>query len=260
MIDLHSHLLPGLDDGARTEDDAVALARAAVDAGVAVMAATPHLRHDHPGVVPAELATRCARLQARLQQESIALEVVPGGEVDIHWAQSAGDDDLRLVSYGQQGTWLLVETPYGSLSDLFEELVFQLTARGFRTLLAHPERNPSLQRRPERLRALVERGALLQVTAHALAGAERRDPARRLAEALVRESLAHVLASDAHRATGRRGIGLSDGALAADRLVRGAGAYMTREAPAAILAGKEPGDPPARSGGGLLGRLGRRRS
>lgn len=260
MIDLHAHLLPGLDDGPRTEDDAVALARASMEAGVWTIAATPHLRHDHPSVVPAELADRCARLVSRLRQESITLKVVPGGEVDIHWAQQASDEDLRLASYGQRGRWLLVETPYGTVSDLFEELLFRLTARGFRTLLAHPERSPSFQRRPERLRALVERGVLVQVTAHALTRSYRRDPARRLAEALVRESLAHVLASDAHRAGGRRTTGLREGALAADRLLLGAGAYMTQVAPAAILAGQEPEPPPAPSAGRLFGLLDRRRS
>jgi protein-tyrosine phosphatase len=256
MIDLHSHVLPGIDDGPRTEDEAVELARTAAGSGISVIAATPHLRADHPGVVPMELAVRCNRLQARLDNETIPVQLVPAGELDLHWAQTADDDELRLVSYGQRGTWLLVETPYGSLSDLFEELLFKLTARGFRTVLAHPERNPSLQRRPERIRALVERGALVQVTAHALAAAGRRDPARRLAEALIRQSLAHVLASDAHHATGHRGAGLKDGAQAADRLVPGAGAYLTRDAPRAILAGTTP-EPPPRAGR-LRRRLGRR--
>src|SRR4051812_18456395 len=108
MIDLHSHLLPGLDDGARTIADSPAIAREASAAGVTMMAATPHLRADHPGVNPAELARRCADLERVLQRERIALAVIPGGELDIHWAQSASDEVLRLVSYGQAGTWLLV--------------------------------------------------------------------------------------------------------------------------------------------------------
>jgi protein-tyrosine phosphatase len=251
MIDLHSHLLPGVDDGPRSDDDSVLLASAAAADGVSVMAATPHLRHDYPTVVPAELAARCERLSSRLRAEGIALDVVPGGEVDVHWGQTASDEDLRLVSYGQRGIWLLVETPYPPVTDMFDELVFTLTARGFRTLLAHPERNAAFQQRPERLRALVERGSLLQITAHALVAAERRSPTRRLAEALVRDSLAHVLASDAHHPAGRRNVGLGDAARAADRLVPGAGAYMTEEAPRAILSGREPGSPPSREPGGI---------
>jgi protein-tyrosine phosphatase len=262
MIDLHSHVLPGIDDGARTEADSLAIARAAVTAGVTAIAATPHLRVDHPGVVPSQLARRCAELQGLLDAERVSLEVIPGGELDIHWAQTASDEELRLVSYGQIGSWLLVETPYGEVSELFEELLFTLSARGFDTLLAHPERNPSFQRHPERLHALVERGALLQLTAHALVTAARRAPHRRLAEALVRDSLAHVIASDVHRASGRRGIGLAEASAAADALVPGAGAYMTRDAPAAIVAGERPMRPPQRSGRGesLVRRLGRLRS
>jgi protein-tyrosine phosphatase len=224
------------------------------------MAATPHLRADHPAVRPAELAGRCRELQRVLDADGVALEVVPAGELDVHWAQGASDDDLRLASYGQRGDWLLVETPYGTISELFEELLFKLSARGFRTLLAHPERNPSFQRRPERLRVLVERGALVQVTAHALVTAERRAPERRLAEALVRDSLAHVIASDVHRASGRRSVGLAEGAGAADAIVPGAGAYLTEAGPAAVLAGEYPPSPPrSRGRGGALRRLGRLR-
>lgn len=259
MIDLHSHLLPGLDDGARTIADSLAIARDASAAGVTTMAATPHLRVDHPGVKPAELAERCADLERVLQRERITLAVIPGGEVDIHWAHSASDEVLRLVSYGQAGTWLLVETPYGTVSELFEDMLFVLNARGFQIVLAHPERNPSFQRRPERLRGLVERGAVLQLTAHALVTAARRTPERRLAETLVRDSMAHVIATDVHRASGRRS-GLAEAAAAADALVSGAGAYLTREAPAAILAGELPAPPPQRRRGpGLARRLGRLR-
>lgn len=263
MIDLHTHVLPGIDDGPRTSADSEELARSAAADGVTVLAATPHLREDHPGVVPAELGARCERLRAELHAAGIPMEVVPGGEVDIHWAQAASDRELRLTSYGQRGAWLLVETPYGEIGDLFEELLFNLNARGFRTLLAHPERNPTFQRKPERVRGLVERGNLTQVTAFALAHAPRRAPERRLAEWLVRSSLAHVLASDAHRAGGRRGIGLTEAAAEADRLVPGAGRYLTEEAPAAILAGNEPARPPTAprtsAATRLFDRLARRR-
>jgi protein-tyrosine phosphatase len=241
MIDLHTHVLPGIDDGPRTSAGSEELARSAAADGVTVLAATPHLRADHPGVVPAELGARCERLRGELHAAGIPVEVVPGGEVDIHWAQ----------------------TPYGEIGDLFEELLFKLNARGFRTLLAHPERNPTFQREPERVCAFVERGNLMQVTALALAHAPRRTPERRLAEWLVRSSLAHVLASDAHRAGGHRGIGLTEAAAEADRLVPGAGRYLTEEAPAAILAGEEPGRPPTAPSTSaarrLFSRLARRR-
>jgi len=239
MIDLHTHVLPALDDGPRTPDEAVALARAEADDGVLQMAATPHLRSDHPDVDPLGLPARCEELNALLEREGVPVEVVPGGEVDIYWAQAASDEELRLVSYASRGRYVLVETPYGKLSDDFEMLLFQLTVREFRILLAHPERNPSFQRQPERLHALVTRGVLTQVTAAALVNASRRSPTRSLAEALVTQRLAHVLATDAHGAGGWRGAGLSAAAAAADRLAPGEGRRMTVDIPAAILAGEE---------------------
>jgi protein-tyrosine phosphatase len=258
MIDLHTHVLPGLDDGARTVDDSVALARAAAAEGVIRMAATPHLRADHPGVDPFSLKARCDDLNRRLTRAGVDVEVVPGGEVDLYWAQTASDEVLRLVSYGQHGSYLLVETPYGPLSDGFEDLLFRVTVREFRVVLAHPERNPSLQRDPDRLSRLVERGILTQVTAGSLVHAPRRAPSRRLAEAMVAEGRAHVLASDAHRAVSRRAGRLSAAAAAAERLSRGSGGRLTVDNPAAILAGAEVQTLPAHAPAGRVGRLLRR--
>jgi protein-tyrosine phosphatase len=253
VIDLHTHVLPGLDDGARTHDDALALARAAAADGITLMAATPHLRADHPGVDPFALRARCDDLNRRLRSARVDVEVVPGGEVDLYWAQAASDEVLGLVSYGQRGHCLLVETPYGPLPDHFEELLFRMTVREFRVLLAHPERNPSLQRRPERLSRLLERGVLTQVTAGSLVNAARRAPSRRLAEALVAEGRAHVLASDAHRAVGTRPVGLSAAAEAANQLARGSGRRLTVDNPAAILTG---GKVEAARVAGSAGRVG----
>ena len=115
VSDVHVHLLPGLDDGPRDEPEAVALAGELAADGVRRVATTPHLRADYPDVRPAELARRVAALQERIQREEIDLDLVTAGEVAIEWAVSASDEDLRLVSYGQRGTDLLVETPYGPI-------------------------------------------------------------------------------------------------------------------------------------------------
>ena len=123
-----------------------------------------------------------ADLQARLQQERIPLELVTGGEVDVLWAQSASDEQLRAASYGGRGTDLLVETPYGELPGMFEDLLFRIRVRGFRILLAHPERNPSFQRDPARLVRLVEGDVLVQLTAASVTGGGRAGKLRRAAD------------------------------------------------------------------------------
>ena len=262
MIDLHSHLLPGIDDGAPDLEHALDLARAAADQGTRVLAATPHLRADFPDVRPEELAPRCDEIRAAIAEAGVELEVVQGGEAGVMWAVNASDDELRAGSYGARGTDLLVETPYGPLNDTFEQLLFTLPDRGYRLLLAHPENNPTFQRTPERLHDLVERGVLLQVTARSLIRSDHKRGPRPLAESLVRDGFAHVLASDAHSGHQLRPPALGAGAAAATLLVGERRAlWMVEDAPAAILAGEAlPEPPPAETAGrarkrGLLARL-----
>lgn len=242
-------------------EGSVDLARAVAAEGTGVLAATPHCREDHPAVRPRELGERCAILNDRLAADSVDVTVVPAGEVDLLWAQSASDEDLRLVSYCQRGRDLLVETPYGPLAGTFEELLFRLAVRGYRLTLAHPERNPSFQQAPERLAALVHRGVLVQLTAMSLAFTRRRSRSRRLALAMLEEGFAHVIASDAH-ALSLRPPALADGVAAAARVVGARAEWMVTDAPEAILAGAPLPPAPAASRSPLArfaGRVGRRR-
>jgi protein-tyrosine phosphatase len=239
MVDLHAHVLPGIDDGPPDLDASVALLRAVEADGIGTIAATPHVRDDHPDVVPSELAGRVAELQARLDAEAVGVRVVPSGEVDLAWAMGADDDALKLVSIGQRGTDLLVETPYGEPPPTLDDLLFSLAVKGYRVLLAHPERGPAFQRHPERLRALHERGVLMQVTAFALVSPNRPSRSHKLATQLVRDGLATVLASDAHAVGGGRPAGLTGGVTVASRLVGPERArWLVRDAPAAILEGR----------------------
>lgn len=236
VSDLHVHLLPGLDDGPSDEDEAIALAAKLAGDGVRRVATTPHLRGDYPDVRPDELAARTAGLQERIDRERIDLDLVTAGEVAIEWAMAASDEDLRLVSYGQRGQDVLIETPYGPLPAIFEELLFRVTARGYRILLAHPERNHTLQNDPVRLGRMVEQGVLVQITASALASSERRSRSRRLARDLLRNGHAHVIASDSHGAIQRAA--LSQGVAAASELAPNRAQWMVTEAPHAIVMGE----------------------
>jgi protein-tyrosine phosphatase len=247
LIDLHCHILPGIDDGPRSFAESVALARLLAEGGVQVVAATPHVREDHPGVVPEELEGRCADLQERLDGEEVPLRVVPGGEVDLRWALSASFDELRLVSYAQRGTDLLLETPYSALPSSFEDQLFELSASGFRVLLAHPERNYTFQDDPDRLADLVARGTLVQVTAQSLVRTRRRSRSARLARHLVAHGLAHVLASDSHAPRGLARASMRAAVEAAPGIDRARASWMASDAPAAILSGESlPLPPPLR--------------
>lgn len=243
MIDLHSHVLPGVDDGAPDTASARALVEAAAAGGVTVLAATPHLRPDHPAVVPGELAGRVAALAEAVAD--LPVEIVTGAEVDLGRALVADAEELQLASYGQRGADLLVETPYGALPVAFEDMLFRIEAYGYRILLAHPERNRDFQRDPHRLAELVRRGTLVQVTAASLAQGRRGSATRRFAHALVAEGIAHVIASDDHGGGWRAS--LVDGVAAAARTAPERARWMVTDAPAAILASDPlPQAPPAR--------------
>lgn len=215
------------------------LARAMAAEGVETIAATPHVRADHPGVVPGELAERCREVSDRLATESIELEVLPGGEVDLVWGVEASEEELRLCSYGQRGSDLLVETPYEPLLQSFEDLLFRLSLKGQRILLAHPERNRTFQAAPDRLAALARRGVLLQVTADSLLRPAKRSGSAALAQRLVQDGLAHSIASDAHGAQTIERASLGAGAARASELVGAERArWLVEDAPAAIAAGE----------------------
>jgi protein-tyrosine phosphatase len=229
VIDLHSHILPGVDDGARTLADSLEIARSAVADGVEVVAATPHVRADYP-TEAATMHRLVGELRGALDRERIPLELLPGGELALEAAEALTADELASFTLGD-GRCLLLEFPYGGWPLGLAERVFRFAAQGFTPLLAHPERNREVQAAPERLEPLVQSGALVQLTAASLDGRLGRGP-QQCARRLLELELAHAIASDAHAPSVRQ-IGMSaaraevgDDALAA---------WLTEAVPRALL-------------------------
>lgn len=245
-VDIHAHVLPGIDDGPSDLASSIAMGRAAAGAGTDTLVSTPHLRADFPDVHVHELAGRCQRLRETFQQEEIALRLVCGAEVSLTWALDATDEELALASYGQLGRDLLIETPTVSALGL-DRLLHELRVKGFRITLAHPERSEDFQRDSALLRDLVDQGVLLQINVESLLGSERQSAAHRLGRQLCAAGLAHVLASDAHRASSWRPVTrLAEGARAAAALVGPERAlWLVQGAPAAIIDGVSLPAPPA---------------
>ena len=247
MIDLHSHILPGIDDGPRTLDGSLELARAAVDAGTRTMLATPHINHDR-SVDAARVEAGLRELRPALAEAGIPLEVLPGGEIAIWRLTDLDDAELRALALGG-GPYLLIESPFSPVVGPFEPIVLHLLTRGHRVLLAHPERSPAFQRDPARLERLVEAGVLVQVTAGSMVGAFG-SSVQRFTAALLRDRLVHVVASDAHDAS-KRPPGQAAGFAALERVLPGVGeqrARLTEELPRAILDGSELDDRDDRAG------------
>lgn len=249
MIDLHAHVLPGLDDGVRSLEEAVELAREAVAGGITAMAATPHVRDDYP-TTPEQMESGVAELRTRLAEEGVPLALLHGAEVSIDRAGLLDRDTLRRLTIAQSDRYLLLEFPYVGWPITLEAAVERLRERGVTAILAHPERNPQVQERPERLEAAVDAGALVQLTAASVLGQLGRTT-RRTSERLLRLNLVHLLASDSHGPGGR-------GTLSAAAAELGDAAFARRlchDVPAAICAGKDVPASPHRRGP----RWGRRR-
>jgi protein-tyrosine phosphatase len=236
VIDLHAHILPGVDDGPDTLEESLALARAAVDAGTRVLAATSHVSHMFP-TDPALFPGRLTAVREALQEAGVPLDVVAGGELAPSRLAGLDEAALHVLSLGG-GPYLLVECPFSPLAAELEPLVFELQRAGWGVLLAHPERSAAFHRAPDRLAGLVARGALVQITAGSLTG-QFGETARRYSLELLREELVHVLASDAHDAIDRPP-GLSAGIARAEHelgSLDGLAEWLTDDVPAAILAG-----------------------
>lgn len=230
MIDLHSHVLPALDDGPPDDAAARAILVAAREDGIEAIVATPHVRADHP--------TTAAQMEAGVEhvrgfREDI--RVLPGGELDLEFLRSLDDETLRRFGLGGNPRLLLVETPFSGWPMSLPDQVFDLQLRGFRILLAHPERNAAVQEEPERVRRLVDAGVAVQLTAGSVDGRLGRRPAG-TARRLLDLGLAHCIASDAH-APHVRAVGMRDAVAAVgdERL----GRWLTADVPAALLEGAE---------------------
>jgi len=257
VIDLHAHILPGLDDGPQTLDASAEMAAAAVAGGTRVMAATSHINRSF-ALEPAELGAARERVVARLREDGIPLEVVQGGEVSLGRIEDLSDEDLRGLTLGD-GPWLLLECPLSPYAPAMGPVVAHLRRRGLEVLLAHPERSPVFMRGTSELPRLLEMGALAQVTSTALSG-RFGDPVRKVAFGMLDRAEVHVIASDGHSAAGRPP-DLPAALAAMERRYeapRELFDWMTSAVPAAIVAGEPlPPRPPTPGRRGLLRRLAR---
>jgi protein-tyrosine phosphatase len=230
VIDLHSHILPGVDDGPATLEESLELARSAAADGIRVIAATPHVRDDYP-TTPTTMERLLAELRAAIQAEGIPIDVRPGGEIAIDWLDRLSDEDLIRFGLGGSPHYLLVEFPYAGWPLSLHEWVFRLVTRQITPVIAHPERNADVQANPDELRPLVDAGALVQITAASLDGRIGRS-SKTAAIGLIERGLAHLLASDAHTPDVREaGLKAAAEAVGDAALAR----WMTLEMPMAIV-------------------------
>jgi protein-tyrosine phosphatase len=219
-------------------ETSIAMARTAAADGISMMVATPHVSFEYE-LDPMDVGRRVGELNLALAREEVPLAVLPGGEIALTRLTALDPGELRMLSLGA-GPYLLVETPYAGAAPFLEDVLFDLEVRGFRTILAHPERCAMFETDRERLANLVRRGVLCSVNAGSMAGQFGRR-VRDFAVHLFRAGLVHDVSSDAHDDDVRRAE-LRWGFERLDAELPGIGEqaeWFTQSAPAAIVSGAE---------------------
>ncbi len=243
MIDVHCHLLPGIDDGARDLEMALQMARIAQADGITHIVCTPHI---YPGMYDNDaqgIRQAVAELQSRLDEAGIGLRLSAGA--DAHLTPDLGAD----IAAGRVPTlaasrYLLLEPPHHVAPPRFEETVFALMAGGLVPVITHPERLTWVETHHDVFVRLAERGCWMQITAGALTGRFGRRVSY-WADRFVCEGRAHILATDAHHPTRRPPL-LEEARAAAERLIGAEeAAHLVRTRPAMILADEAPEAAPA---------------
>jgi protein-tyrosine phosphatase len=278
MIDLHAHILPGLDDGAKTLDESIQMCRISYGDGVRTIVATPHTLNGlylndrqtillkvqelntairkfgvgswEFGVNPKTLRPKDSldaknhtdqinQIDQIDQIDKIDLKILPGADVHLSEKTLPHLDQRKVMTVGDGGKYLFIEFPFQGIPYRVEEILFQLMSRGIIPIITHPERNLEIGQRPQRYYEMIRMGCLGQVTAMSLTG-EFGPKVRQIAESLLAHRLIHFIASDAHSTDGRPPI-LSKAVRAAERIVGKEEAQkMVAEYPRTILEGRKP--------------------
>lgn len=239
MIDFHTHILPDIDDGPASLDEALAMVRMAIDDGITTMVATPHgpgSRYGERYAVEAVHA-RLHALQAEIKRRAWPIEILPGSELHYHPRLAVQLQKGLVLPCGHHNV-VLLECPVSHLPSGLEQTIFDMQVAGYRVVLVHPERIRNVQEKPDVLIPLIERGVLMQLTGRALTG-EQSSTMQKTAETLLTHRMIHLLASDGHDSTPRRAPRLSTARQhAADLLGEEAASALVQEVPAALLAGR----------------------
>lgn len=259
MVDIHCHILPGVDDGARDLDVSLAMATRAVEDGIDVIIATPHWPLDEEPVPASRILELTAEVQAALDEEKIPLRLVPGHECAITPELPDALAKGGALGFGGKVRYALLETPYHHLPFYLREIVFQVQSRGFAPVIAHPERNPIIQNDPSQLEEYVRSGCLVQVTAGSLTG-QWGGASKKAGFALFRRGLAHIIASDAHSPNSRPPVLSEARKLLADTLGEEIARRAVEDLPRRIIDGQpiyvpDPADVAPSRRASLLGRF-----
>ena len=210
MIDIHCHILPDIDDGASDMDESIQMARIAASDGITRIVATPHVKDTFPPL--RGIKDSIERLNHTLKQNNISVEILQGADV------YALLDPSLFKGYTINHTeYILIEFPHSHFPIQAKEAIFRIITGGYRPIITHPERNPSIIRNPHLMIELLDDNIHLQITADSLTGAFGPD-SQACASYLLSKDVVSFIATDAHSAHHRRPV-LSEGLRAAEKII-----------------------------------------
>lgn len=201
IVDLHCHILPGIDDGSPDLEHSLSLAKQAVNDGVTHILCTPHHLDNEFVNHKNDVIKDVAVFQEELVQHEIPLKVFPGQEVHINGDLISKYDDLLGIDVNKR--YMLLEFPHGNVPSYAGQMIFKLRKLGTTPVIVHPERNSEIQDNLELLYDFIEKGALAQVTATSYVGGFG-DRVAAISKKIVEHNLVQIVASDAHTLKGRK--------------------------------------------------------
>ena len=197
MIDIHSHILPGIDDGPSTLDESLRMARIAVEDGIEIMIATPHsLNGSYVNWRP-QILSACAEFNEALKKHHISLTVLPGSEVHLSPEIMDALEKNQLMTLNDTGRYLSLELPDQFIPQSVIEFIKQLKKRKITPIISHPERNKAIQHNVDLLYDFILSGALSQISAGSLTGSFG-SHALHSCQSIIERKMIHFMASDAH--------------------------------------------------------------
>ncbi len=202
MIDIHSHILPDLDDGAKTWEQSLEMARMAVEDGIRIIVATPHLFKNrvidvHQINNKEIILQRITEFRQKLLENDLPLEIIPGCDFPL------GVESLELLqgdlvlTINDSRRYLLLELPDNFLPPATEEICYHLQTQGITPIITHPERHFVIQEMPQKLKRLIDLGCLAQLTGQSLTGGFGR-AVKKFSRQLLKQGYIHLMATDAH--------------------------------------------------------------
>lgn len=196
MIDLHTHILPGVDDGAKTIEQSLVMVKQAEKAGITTICATPHILNQVTPQLEEKINLSFNLLKENMAQVGSKVEIVLGSEIYVREDMDSLKE-FDFFTLNNTGRYFLMELPWGQFPPHIDKIVFELQLEGMVPIIAHPERSIIAKRELSEVENLVQKGALMQINAGSLLGFFGRK-IKSITEELLRQDLAHFLASDAH--------------------------------------------------------------